>query len=504
MMLIALVLAEVVKANKDLPVIPPGQEDSHAAKGPDPLDQADGKVVQKVSWDVAEDFNLARAKARERRQERMAQQQAMAAKAQAEAEAKVQEAWEKNAYPKGKPKKQEPSSTVVHLVRKPRPRGPHHGSDHVRLHANRTTNSTNSTANRTSGITNASNVSTSGVEKTEPALDGLDHIADKVAQFGQALEAFTKAQAGKGKKGRKLPPQVEKIMENAEDLMKKIIAVADNKSVEVPDVKAEIKRGEANETSRAAALHYFFGGLTNASVGSNAEVASGGNATLKGDANATSTKNITNRTGKVAAQAVQAGTNSNNRTATAMPISQKTTKLINATDKNWTVIHKNASTEAVRKNTSDEATVLSKSATQTAKTFPTIFPANTTGSTPGPAPKKMEQIDGHTTRKDPPTHVNKPEHMVHSALGTARLAAAKLRGMRAHMHKPAASDDSWKFRNAEIDSRIVDLKAAKEDAKNADDQDLEESLQEKINQLQAEADENKAKAEKVKNSRRSS
>lgn len=116
----------------------------------------------------------------------------------------------------------------------------------------------------------------------------------------------------------------------------------------------------------------------------------------------------------------------------------------------------------------------------------------------------MEQIVGHTTRKDPPTHVSKPEHMVHSALGTARLAAAKLRGMRAHMHKPAASDDSWKFRNAEIDSRIVDLKAAKEDAKNADDQDLEESLQEKINQLQAEADENKAKAEKVKNSRHSS
>jgi hypothetical protein len=483
-------------------VVPPGQEDPNAVKTPDPVEQADGKVTQAVSWDVAEDFNLARARAKERREQRMAQQQALAAKAQAEAEAKVKAAWEQNAHKNGLPQAKEPSSassTVVHLVRKPRPR--------VKKHANHTLNRTN----HTDGIKNVSN--TSMAEKPDPALDGLDHMAEKVANFGEALEKFSRAQKGKGKKAQKLPPQVQKIMENAEALMKKIIAVADDKSMDVPAL---------NATKESVAVE-------NKSSTSHGRVVTN---TTSSRANLTASKTAPTANDTMA---LKEATNAKNKTlvvpsntSTALP-SNKTDvvprngSVATLADANNGTQASNASrngTLKVSSNATVVATMLNQSATRAGNSSfanksgvkPSANASSSIGNQTGYKNGTMKvkamlnatESTPHTEKQRfAATHYNKPDRLVHSALGSARLAAAKLRGMRAHLHKPAQVDDSWKLANAEIDSRIVGLKAAKDEALQADDHDLADSLQEKIKGLQAEAAENEAKAKKVKGQRHS-
>jgi len=505
--------ARVVKnANGDLPVYPPGYEDPNVKKAPDPVEQADGKVVQSVSWDVAEDFNLARAKARERREARMAEQQAAAAKAQEEAEAKVKAAWEKNSKKnvKAKPKAPEPSSTTLHLIRKPRP--------HV--HRNRTANHT----------TNQTHGNASALEKPDPALDGLDHIADKVAHFGDVLEKFSKAQAGKGKKAKKLPPQVAKIMENAEELMKKIIAVADDKSIEAPEIDTKKVSNATDAKSNSTSLVKHEG-----KASSNQSVSIGKNTTnttvaskTSGIAtpNSTASKNTTvavqpsNKTDAVVSQAV-----SNNVTAVAIVDSKNGTLATNTSTKNSTLAASKNATNVVSSSSQNVTQTMSKNAglknatvvasngslpaTNTTTTMVIAnqtIAANRTGAlhTTQNATQNASTRTKHAVPRETPTHFNKPDRMVHSALGAARLAAAKLRGMRVHLHKPEVADDSWKLANAEIDSRIEGLKSARDDARKADDQDLAESLQEKINGLQAEAKENKANSEKVKTKHHSS
>jgi len=498
--------ARVVNTNGLLPVIPPGHEDPNAEKAaPDPIEQADGKVVQSVSWDVAEDFNLARARARERREQRMAAQQAMAAKAQAEAEAKVKAAWEKNARKNGSPQAKvtpAPSTTVVHLVRKPR------------AHDKKQTNHTGNRTNRTVAARNVSNMSQA--QDPDPALDGLDHIAQKVAHFGEALEKFTKAQAAKGKKAQKLPPKVEKIMENAEDLMKKIIAVADDKAMDMPELDAKKDNASAaselksashvkvetnaisnpanstpslpasasgkNASSNFSKLSYFFGNTMTAPM---AQEANGPT-----NRNATNTKNKTFVMASNATNVMPV----NAANATVFAVSKNVTQVSNMSHNETLKISRNTTIAATTSKNSSSIAGSKPATNRSTLGNQTVKAAET--------PKKNNATENTSATKNgprvTPTHFNKPDRMVHSALGAARLAAAKLRGMRVKPHKPVKIDDSWKAANSEIDSRIVGLKAAKDEALRADDHDLADSLQEKIKGLQTEAVENEAKAKKVK------
>eukprot|EP00746_Dinoflagellata_sp_MGD_P164253 gnl/MRDRNA2_/MRDRNA2_92785_c0_seq1.p1 gnl/MRDRNA2_/MRDRNA2_92785_c0~~gnl/MRDRNA2_/MRDRNA2_92785_c0_seq1.p1 ORF type:complete len:515 (+),score=128.05 gnl/MRDRNA2_/MRDRNA2_92785_c0_seq1:155-1699(+) len=493
--------ARVVNTNGLLPVIPPGHEDPNPVSAIDPIAQADGQVVQSVSWDVAEDFNLARARARERREQRMAAQQAMAAKAQAEAEAKVKAAWEKNAHKNELPQAKvspPPSSTVVHLVRKPRP--------HI---SKKQSNHTSNRTNHTVGVKNVSN--TSHAQMPDPALDGLDHIAQKVAHFGEALETFTRAQAAKGKKAQKLPPQVEKIMENAEDLMKKIIAVADDKAIDVPElntkkanatIKGDLESAppvkvETNATSNPGNLTAT---VAHSASGTNASINSS-NATRASKAPQSNDTTIHNKTNAANMTLVMPSRPSNTTNVASAKASNAT---VLAGSKNVTQVSNTVHNVTLKVSSNTTTTATSKESASTAGSKPA-----TNGTTLGnltvkaAVTHKINNIteNASATTKSPsvtPTHFNKPDRMVHSALGAARLAAAKLRGMRAPTHKPVKADDSWKVANSVIDSRIVGLKAAKDEALQADDHDLADSLQEKIKGLQAEAAENEAKAKKVK------
>lgn len=384
-------------------------------------------------------------------------------------------AWAKNAGSGLKPKAGETevignhsATTVVHLIRKPRPH----------QHGNRTTN-------HTQGVKNVSNVSSIPVEKPDPALNGLDHIAQKVAHFGEELEKFSKAQAGKGKKGQKLPPQVAKIMENAEDLMRKIIAVADDKVMEVP--KVDTKANKTSNQSFSIASSIDENSLPQRKSATNAAVTPM-NSTMDSNAtskNASANLQSSNKTDKVATPVVVKDE------ASAAAVSKNKTLMSNITDKNVTMkAIQNATAEATSSNENQTSSVRKNTATprnagskRDQYNFFWKQPAASTTTT-------------STTRE--PLTMHNATRMVHSTLGAARLAAAKLRGMRANLHKSHVEDDSWKLANAEIDSRIEGLKAAREDAMKADDKDLAESLQEKINGLQAEENENKAKAEKLK------
>lgn len=539
-------VVKVANGQGDLPVSPPGHEDPNARKLPEPVEQADGKVVQRVSWDVAEDFNLARTRARERRMARMAQQQAAAAKAQAEAEAKVKAAWEKNAYNHGKktttttstpkPEVEEmparvdhSATTVVHLIRKPRPH----------KHVNRTVNHS---TNHNQGVKNMSNLSSVSVENPDPALHALDNIAQKVAHFGEALEKFTKAQTakGKGKKVQKLPPQVEKIMEGAEDLMKKIIAVADDKPLEEPEVDVK-----SNKT-RDAELRYFWSkrnstvvvkdqrnttsnqSVSVSSVVSGSWPAQRRNTTqatvdpvvaaMNGTSKVSNTTSTGSKNSSVTAQSSNQSSVSQDDTPVAKnetmaaidrvlesidateetTASKNATKVTDMTDNNANLTESMKGSVEASSTSKNEIPVQSKNVSIAKNATSSTPPTNTTtmlNSTQvfNTGTKNVTQKSDTPREYVVPTHFNKPDRMVHSAMGAARLAAAKLRGMRVQLHKPEPEDDSWKFAKAQIESRIVGLKTAREDAKKAGDQDLADSLQEKIIELSAEANENKAK-----------
>lgn len=491
--------ARVVKHTDHLlPVIPPGQEDPKATKSPDPIEQADGKVVQTVSWDVAEDFNLARVRAKERREQRMAQQQEMAAKAQAEAEAKVKAAWEKNAHENSVPKAKENMTTVVHLTRRP--------GAHV--------TQANHTPNRTQGVKNISSMSNASVaRKPDPAMDGLDHMVHVVGDFGQELEKFTKMQAVKGKK---LPPQIASIMANAEDLMKKIIAVSDDKSTKVSENKAKKEsptvetqpkstahlKDERNTSSNQSILH-----ATNSSVASKIHVSTGNVSVMT--PNASSVKNAIGGLRQPNSTIAVAKASTNTTSVSAMASNKNVTQVTNSSQNGTLTASKNATD--VTMSSSKNATVTSSgkaasarnagrepkgNATQKASAHGTgaSHTKNATVSQTNSSRKKNTEFSPAA-----PTPFNKPDRLVHSALGVARLAAAKLRGIRrppSAFHEPV--DDSWKLANSEIDSRIVGLNEARNNALKAEDQDLADSLQEKIMGLQAEAAENEAKAKKVK------
>jgi len=493
--------ARVVKHTDDLlPVIPPGQEDPKATKSPDPIEQADGKVVQTVSWDVAEDFNLARVRAKERREQRMAQQQEMAAKAQAEAEAKVKAAWEKNAHENSIPKAKENMTTVVHLTRRPRA--------YVKQ--------ANHTPNRTQGVKNISSMSNASVaRKPDPAMDGLDHMVHVVGDFGQELEKFTKMQAVKGKK---LPPQIASIMANAEDLMKKIIAVSDDKSTKVSENKANKEspivetqpkstahlKDERNTSSNQSTsiLH-----ATNSSVASKIHVSTGNVSVMI--PNASSVKNATGGLQQPNSTIAAAKASTDTTSVSAMANNKNVTQVTNSIQNGTLTASKNATDVTISSSTNATVTSSGKAtsarnagrepkgnATQTASAHGTgaSHTKNATVSQTNSSRKKNTEFSPAA-----PTTFNKPDRLVHSALGVARLAAAKLRGIRrppSAFHEPV--DDSWKLANSEIDSRIVGLNEARNNALKAEDQDLADSLQEKIMGLQAEAAENEAKAKKVK------